>query len=452
MNGNKALQVPFDQYQRYKKTSEIIEQHREEKEIFKILEIGANAHKNLNLFLPNDSISYLDIELPENLLNDPQYILGDATNMIFFKDQEFDVVIALDVFEHIPQELRENFLKEMNRVSRVLFILAGPFDTDGVHEAEVEVNNFYKEKYGEDYIWLKEHIFNELPSLKDTKMFLESKGSKNISNYAHGSLDLWKKIFLSHFEVADNIFLQNLRQQLIDSFYNEYIYEFDISANNYRQFIIGSKSNAILCDSLFLSNMDYIDKKLIEELLIRIQEIFILSQSNTQMHSIQLFLDHGNGISEETSIKLPVTYSNEIQEFVFDLSEQKSLHAIRIDPLNDSCVVAIEKVTLLTQTDEVERQDYISSNACITKENIYYFDHDDPQLYFHTLTSDDYATAKELRVSLRYLYIGKDAFNECYKITKEELACTKEELACTINSISWKITKPLRNFSKLFKK
>ena len=51
MNGkNKIYNVAFDQFQRYKKATEIVNTIREKNEIFNILEIGANEHKNLEIF------------------------------------------------------------------------------------------------------------------------------------------------------------------------------------------------------------------------------------------------------------------------------------------------------------------------------------------------------------------------------------------------------------------
>ena len=109
------MKIPFDQYQRYKNTQKIIDSVRRDGERFKILEVGANEHRNLEHFLPDDDIKYLDIKLSDECINSPQYILGDATDMQF-DDNYFDIIVALDVYEHIPPERRENFLSEINRV------------------------------------------------------------------------------------------------------------------------------------------------------------------------------------------------------------------------------------------------------------------------------------------------------------------------------------------------
>ena len=59
----------------------------------------------------NGNITYLDIDLPEELLKNPKYILGDATNMSF-EDNSYDIIVALDVFEHIPIDKKSDFIKE----------------------------------------------------------------------------------------------------------------------------------------------------------------------------------------------------------------------------------------------------------------------------------------------------------------------------------------------------
>ncbi|MDD2888668.1 MAG: hypothetical protein PHY66_12775 [Aliarcobacter sp.] len=185
---------------------------------------------------------------------------------------------------------------------------------------------------------------------------------------------------------------------------------------------------------------------------------------------IQLFLDNGKGISEETSLKLPVAYSNKTQEFIFDLSGQTSLHSIRMDILNDICIVEIEKIVLITQTGEIELEEFISSNAYLKSGNTYWFDHDDSQLYFNAFESDNYINADKLIVAVRYSHIGNDVLSKCYKSIKEEslsvkkelvyvnekLSCVKEELVCekeelirVKNTLSWKVTKPLRKIKRI---
>jgi glycosyltransferase involved in cell wall biosynthesis/SAM-dependent methyltransferase len=231
---------PFDQFQRYKTTSLIINDLRQSDQSFSVLEIGANEHKNLEKFLCQDNIKYLDITLTDELMEDAQYLLADATAMPEISTDSFDIVVALDVYEHIPGNLREHFLNEINRVAKKAVILAGPFSEPGVNEAEIRANEFYKTKYGTNHIWLEEHISNGLPNLNKAKNFLNDNCSKNITHFKHGSLALWENLTRLNFEVAHNVEMHQYRQLVVDAFYNENIFSTDIDENCYRDFIICS--------------------------------------------------------------------------------------------------------------------------------------------------------------------------------------------------------------------
>lgn len=234
--------VAFDQYQRYKHVQEIVDLIRDEK-TYKILEVGANEHKNLEKFLPNDSITYLDIEVPESLQNDPQYIEADATKMPQVPSESFDFVVALDVFEHIPKEIRDNFLKELHRVAKQSVIISAPYNSLEVINAEIRANEYYKQLYGNGFRWLEEHRENDLPDIDKTISFYKNHNI-NYLQFAHGSLSTWEKLITLHFLFADK---KEYHQQrfFIDQYYNEHLYQYDFGKYNYRVFFVSAKGNEI---------------------------------------------------------------------------------------------------------------------------------------------------------------------------------------------------------------
>jgi O-antigen biosynthesis protein len=229
--------VPFDQYQRYKHAADLINTVREDGQVFSILEVGANEHKNLERFLLNDSITYLDIVVPEHLKQDPSYIEGDATNMPL-EDNKFDFIIALDVFEHISDPLRGAFVSELMRVSKYGFILAAPFNTPGVEESEIRANKFFETMYGFNYQWLEEHRENGLPEIEKLISFLEENHWSYL-NFSHGSLKVWEKMIKIHFLAAGRSSLYDYRAT-IDDYYNNYIYNVDYDEPSYRNFFFVS--------------------------------------------------------------------------------------------------------------------------------------------------------------------------------------------------------------------
>lgn len=152
----------FHQNARYSLVREIIEKNRKQ-ESYTILEVGSGAHHNLADFLPNDKITFLDIALPEEVLSDPRFMIGDATNLPF-EDESIDYIIGLDVLEHIPVEKRHAFFQETMRVSRVGIILTFPHAHSAEDVDDDVLREFYKLTANNYPIWLDEHIACSLPT------------------------------------------------------------------------------------------------------------------------------------------------------------------------------------------------------------------------------------------------------------------------------------------------
>lgn len=170
----------------------------------------------------------------------------------------------------------------------------------------------------------------------------------------------------------------------------------------------------------------------------------------------QLFIDIGNGVSEENSIKLLVAQHTETQEFIFDLSNLAGLHSLRFDPLNDSCVIKIEKLAIMSAHGEIDLTPYISTNACSVHDLNYFFELYDPQIYFKDLSNEQLAGAEQFVANIRYVHTDKAALHACaQQITQDKVEserCLHDEIARIKNSKSWRITAPFRVFSIFFDK
>ncbi|WP_348653159.1 glycosyltransferase [uncultured Sulfurimonas sp.] len=341
--------IAFDQFQRYKTASFIIEQNRTDS-ILKVLEIGANEHKNLEKFLPTDEIQYLDIQLSDLLKNDKQYILADATNMPEIETDSFDVVIALDVFEHIPKNLRNDFLDELNRVSKNIVVLAGPYDELGVNKAEVRVNAYFKTKYGIDYSWLDEHISNGLPNLDETLKYLNDKKLQKITHFKHGTLELWEKLIRVHFEVSDNLALQEYRQN-IDTFYNENIFSYDVGDECYRDFIvIGGKD--IELKSYFKSSLNQCLKlNILDELVSSCYTLSIEKKVANIQEKDQQIQEKDQQIQEK---------DQQIQEFIKAIDD-KEVHIQEKESQIQEFIKAIDDKEVHIQEKESQIQEFIKA-------------------------------------------------------------------------------------------
>jgi SAM-dependent methyltransferase len=228
----------FDQYQRYKTIQILVDNVKEYYNIeqLNILEVGSNEQLNLEKFLPNENITYSDLSIPPNISADVNFIEADATNLENIKDNEFDIVLSSDVFEHIPIDKRENFLKETNRVGKLLSLHCFPFKSEAIVSAESSANEYYKSMFGRNHIWLQEHIDNGLPDVDKLKDMI-SKFSNDYFIFEHGDILLWEDMtkLVSYTEYIPE--LLPLRNR-IEDLYQQNIYTHDIGENNYRKFMV----------------------------------------------------------------------------------------------------------------------------------------------------------------------------------------------------------------------
>jgi Methyltransferase domain len=130
-------------------------------------------------------------------------VIGDG-KMLPFRDNTFDVVTALDVFEHIEKSDRLAVACEMLRVSRRMVIIIAPQDTPLNVSAEKTVLKYCK------YDWLVEHArrglvdFDELEGhlQKHTKYHYDVEELDNLMNWVAMFLcpvknvsDIYQEIF-----------------------------------------------------------------------------------------------------------------------------------------------------------------------------------------------------------------------------------------------------------------
>jgi glycosyltransferase involved in cell wall biosynthesis len=243
-----GVQATFDQFQRYGIVARAIEQLRTHLQTngqsFSILEVGANTHRLLGKLLPDDKITYLDREIPLEMQGASDVILGDATDLNM-ADKSFDIVIALDVFEHIAPPQRNDFLRHIARVSRLVTLLAAPFDSAAVRKAENDACAYWDSLFAEPYRWLTEHAENGLPDFLQTTQHIAELGMSQV-HFSHGNLALWREMLKAHFAA---ISLPDLRAPSVsmDGFYRDHLLAGDVSDDEtYRQFLFFSTDKLVI--------------------------------------------------------------------------------------------------------------------------------------------------------------------------------------------------------------
>ncbi len=171
--------LPFDQFSRQFIVASVVEKclKGKSKSSLKIIDLGGHKGKT-RLFHKDDEVTILDIFDKKY----KGYVKGDATNTQF-KEDAFDIACSFDVFEHIPRTKRKQFIVEALRISRKGVFIAAPINDmqSRVSAAENTLNEFYKELYGSDHQWLKEHIDYKIPDNDEVKGLIDEAGASFVS-------------------------------------------------------------------------------------------------------------------------------------------------------------------------------------------------------------------------------------------------------------------------------
>lgn len=94
----------------------------------------------------------------------------------------------------------------------------------------------------------------------------------------------------------------------------------------------------------------------------------------------QLYIDCGNGITEEQSLTIRANGSS--REYEFDLIGFERIERLRFDPLNVNCIITIEEIVCIDKNREQLIIDKYSNNADFSDGNTFLFLHEDPQILF----------------------------------------------------------------------
>ncbi len=91
-------------------------------------------------------------------------------------DKSFDVVLASDMLEHIPPDLRLKVIHEALRVAGKLVIFGFPCGALA-HKADIELKQYYLDRRETVPEWLEEHMLATFP---DADLFQNLPGWKSV--------------------------------------------------------------------------------------------------------------------------------------------------------------------------------------------------------------------------------------------------------------------------------
>lgn len=225
--------IPFDHYQRYAGTASLVEGLGADAPV--VLEVGANRQRLLARFLPRARFIYSDLVPMPGVGDD--FVRADATALPFAKGQ-FDVVVCLDVMEHIPAHLRSAAVAEMARVSGRMVVVACPVDKPWVHDAEARANGFWQRSFGTGYPWLDEHKeFGLVDGGKVEQAFREA--GMQLLRFGHADANVWSGLMGAHF-IKERISELQPLVAAADALYNTKVFPGDHGEACYREFFVAA--------------------------------------------------------------------------------------------------------------------------------------------------------------------------------------------------------------------
>jgi len=125
-----------------------------------------------------------------------------APGRLPFADASFDVVLCLDVLEHVAVDDRRALLDELARVTRRFVLLAAPFATPGVADADRLLFALIQARHGYAHQFLREHLSHGHPDLAGTIAYWESAGARVVV-LPNGYLPYWEAMQLLNLTLAE---------------------------------------------------------------------------------------------------------------------------------------------------------------------------------------------------------------------------------------------------------
>jgi len=183
----------IDVYIRYSKIINELRNLKKLNENIKILEVGAGGEgiaKFLKYSGDFEKFKVVLTDINKVKLENVKIGIPIVANGCYlpFKDNSFDIVISVDVLEHIPKNIRRLFLKELRRVCRRMvllhFILHDPDYWFLGGDADLKFQRWYIKTFGRAEPNTAEHINAGHPNLSEVYSELPSSqiiGTQNIN-------------------------------------------------------------------------------------------------------------------------------------------------------------------------------------------------------------------------------------------------------------------------------
>lgn len=140
-----------------------------------VLEVGS-AGLGISPYLRRE-VTGVDIDFTPPFSNFLKRVKGSATKLPF-GNSSFDVVLSVDMLEHLKDKDREKAIAEMLRVARRKVFIGVP-SGELAHKEDIILHKLYKAKLGRRYKFFEEQIQEKLPEKDMLLTMIQKAASAN---------------------------------------------------------------------------------------------------------------------------------------------------------------------------------------------------------------------------------------------------------------------------------
>lgn len=176
-------------------------------ERIKVLEVGSGGLGIVPYF--KKPVIGVDVEFKPPIHPLLTQVRASATKLPF-KNSSFDVVLSIDMLEHLFSSDRKKAIEEMIRVAKKKVLIAVPCGKEA-YQQDLKLNAYFQKKFGTTYHFLEEQISIGLPEkeeIVDTIHTGAKKINKSVKIVIMGNESIILRNFLMKGWMTNNIFIE----------------------------------------------------------------------------------------------------------------------------------------------------------------------------------------------------------------------------------------------------
>jgi len=241
------LDLPFDQYQRYRIAGEVLRTLSSHGVIHaapRILDVGGYPGLLPRFVDPAARTVVMDVvpDTQSAARYNYTYVMGSGMELPF-PDDSFDCVVSLDTLEHVPAEARPVLLAEMRRVGREAALFIGPVHREETALAEELLFDYIQWLLKAKQEQLAEHRGYGLPDFAATRQAFAAAGWATLAMPA-GNLYNWLFMMVAkHYLISFREEQAGEFERRLDHFYNLTFSPGDRQEPAYRGVLVALREN-----------------------------------------------------------------------------------------------------------------------------------------------------------------------------------------------------------------